>query len=376
MKLLQNILTTVDMGKSTNFVIESSVQLAKKFNSQITLMHVITEENISEQLKTMVKDSIKTKLDKIAQKMKSEGITINNIIIEYGVAFEKIIQEAQNNNYNVIVAGSGNKTANDSFKLGTTVEKLVRKNQIPLFVVKNESVRDIHQIICPVDFSEASARALHNAIILAEKYDAELTILNVFSPINIYSKRFDVDSHTENTNLKAKQEKDFHSFLEQFNLVNVNHRIEIIEGEPFAEILQYIKKNNIDLLLMGTTGKTLLSRLLMGSVTEKVIRELPCSFITTKAKDITDGYFESNLISIESILNSAKLSYQEKDYEKALEKYSIALKQYPDSIPIILGLIETNQAIGNEGNVAQYKEYAKEVVRRIWGKEYLDKLGF
>ncbi|MBN1117957.1 MAG: hypothetical protein JXA77_12165 [Bacteroidales bacterium] len=68
----------------------------------------------------------------------------------------------------------------------------------------------------------------------------------------------------------------------------------------------------------------------MGSVTEKVSREMRCSFITTKAIDITDSYFESNLESVESILNSDKESFTKKNYESAIEKYTIALKQYPD----------------------------------------------
>jgi tetratricopeptide (TPR) repeat protein len=188
--------------------------------------------------------------------------------------------------------------------------------------------------------------------------------------------RFEVDNEKENKTLKRKQEKEFNSFLKQFQLDGIKHNIEVRNGEPYLEILKYIKSNNIDLLLMGTTGKTGLSRLLMGSVTEKVTRELPCSFITTKSKDITDSYFESNLKSIESILNSARSSFKEKQYENALEKYTIALKQYPDSIPIILGLIEVNKALGNDGQVSHYQEYAQEVVKRVWGNEFLEKLGF
>jgi tetratricopeptide (TPR) repeat protein len=122
---------------------------------------------------------------------------------------------------------------------------------------------------------------------------------------------------------------------------------------------------------MGTTGKTGLSRLLMGSVTEKVIRELPCNFITTKSKDITDNYFDSNLKSIESLINSAKKSLEGKDFERALEKYTIALKQYPDNLPIILGIIETYKAMGNVNKVNSYRDYAREVVKRIWGEKYL-----
>lgn len=371
MKLLKNILVTIDFSESSKYVIENSIRLAEKFHSQITLMHVIADEKISSEILKMYTESVKLKLENISSTIKSKGIEVNKIIIEKGVPFEKIILEAQNNEYNVIIAGSGNKEKQEAYKLGTTVEKIVRKNQIPVWVVKNEDLKEIHKIICPVDFSDASKRALNNAITLAHKFGAELLIMNVFIPVNYSSMRFEVDNASENKELKKKQEKNLNEFLEQFDFSHIKYRIEIKEGEPFLEILKGIMKNKIELLVMGTTGKTGLSRLLMGSVTEKVIREVPCNFITTKSVDITDNYFDSNLKSIESILSSARKSFEKKDFEHALEKYHIALKQYPDNIPVILGIIETYEAIENKTKAEYYKVYGREVVKRIWGDKYL-----
>jgi len=376
MKLLENILSTIDFSDCSKKVVENSIYLAKKFNSQVTLMHVIKNGSLSKDLKEIVKESLEEKLTKISNDIEAEGVHVRNILVEFGVPFEKIIHEAQQNDYNVIVAGAGSNKDNGVYKLGTTVQKLMRKNQIPLWVVKDEDFKGIGKIICPVDTSDASARALSNAIVLSDKFDAELTILNIYSPINVFSTRFEVDNFQENATHKARQEKDLYAFLENFSLKNINHTIEIIDGEPYIEILNHIKARDTDLLLMGTTGKEGLSKLLMGSVTEKVTREVPCSFITTKAKDITHNYFESNLQSVESILNSAKDAFNKKQYDKALEKYNIALKQHPDNIPVIMGLINTYKAIGNKEQTGYFKDYARDVVNRIWGDEYLDKFEF
>jgi tetratricopeptide (TPR) repeat protein len=178
----------------------------------------------------------------------------------------------------------------------------------------------------------------------------------------------------EKMNLKLVQESEFNEFLEQFDIENVSYKKVTNEGVDYQEILNFISENKIDLLLMGTTGKTGLSRILMGSTTTKVTRELPCSFITTKAKDITDDFFESYLKSLESLIKSAKQLMDNNEYEKAIEKYSFALKQYPDSIPILMGLIESYQAIGNKHKVEYYKKYGHEVIERIWGHKFLKKI--
>lgn len=374
MKLLQDILVATDFSESSERAVEASVLFAKKFKSRIILVHVASDETLSEQTKSLLEQYINNKLGELKEKISDEGIYVSDIVVEKGVAFEKIIQVAQEKNVNVIVAGSGSKDMNDNFKLGTTVEKLMRKNQIPLWVVKNEEVKPISKILCPVDFSDASRRALTNAITLAHKFNAELSLIHVFVPVLSTSVRISIDIEEENKNLKNQKDKEFNRFLDDFDFGTVQYHKELLMGIPDIEINKAIKNRKSDLLLMGTTGKTVLSRLLMGSVTEKVTRELPCSFITTKAKDITDDYLESNLKGVESILNTANAYFLKHDYESAIEEFTIGLKQYPDNIPILLGLIDSYKAFGNNAKVAFYTEYKDEILRRTWGDNILNKL--
>jgi len=374
MKLLQNILVPVDFSESSSKAVDGAIMLAKVFDSRIFLLHVTPDNNVSAELEEFLMESINDRFNELRSRIEKEKISVGHIITEKGVPFERIIQMARTTNANVIVVGSGSKKEGDVFKLGTTVEKLMRKNQVPLWVVKNEGMRPIGKILCPVDFSDASRRALTNAITLAKHFDAELTILNVFTPFRISSPRLKVDHEAENMRLRKMQEKQYHAFLGQFDLGSVRAGQLFVDGEPHVEILNTVREKGIDLLLMGTTGKTGLSRILMGSVTEKVTRELPCSFITTKATDITEDFFEDNLREIESIISSARLRLEQAEYEKAIELYTTGIKQYPDNIPILAGLVESYKAIGDTDRAGYYRNYAREVIKRMWGEEYLERI--
>ena len=89
-------------------------------------------------------------------------------------------------------------------------------------------------------------------------------------------------------------------FLKNFDLTDIRLKKETQKGDPAVEILKALKRYKSDLLIMGTTGKSGLIRILMGSVTEKVIREVPCSFLTLKSEDIISLTLETRIRDIES----------------------------------------------------------------------------
>jgi nucleotide-binding universal stress UspA family protein len=64
--------------------------------------------------------------------------------------------------------------------------------------------------------------------------------------------------------------------------LNVSVEYHLLEGEPAEEIVRLAKSNNIDLIIMGSHGRTGLSRLLMGSVAEQVVRRAECAVLTIK----------------------------------------------------------------------------------------------
>lgn len=129
---------------------------------------------------------------------------------------------------------------------------------------------NITKILYPTDFSSHSNQAYFHAVALAEKHGASLTIMYVYSPSLLGNDR---------------QEPDYwRQQLEQISPVDTRipvHHV-FVQGDPAAEIVRYAQDAGIDLIVMGTHGRTGLERLLMGSVAEKVMRDAPCSVLVVK----------------------------------------------------------------------------------------------
>jgi nucleotide-binding universal stress UspA family protein len=131
----------------------------------------------------------------------------------------------------------------------------------------------VQKILYPTDFSSYSNQAYFHAIALAESHGASLTILYVYTP----------GSEGKDGNGPADR-RYWQNQLEQIRPINpriaVNHVF--LEGDPATEIVKYTRDAAIDLVVMGTHGRTGLERLLMGSVAEKVMREALCSVLVVK----------------------------------------------------------------------------------------------
>lgn len=133
---------------------------------------------------------------------------------------------------------------------------------------------NIKKILYATDFSPYSNQAYFHAVTLAEAHRASLTILYVYSP------------ETSGTaDGGAERGRDYwRSQLEQIRPVNPDipvHHV-FLEGDPAGEIIRYAGEACMNLIVMGTHGRTGLERLLMGSVAEKVMREAACSVLVVK----------------------------------------------------------------------------------------------
>lgn len=129
----------------------------------------------------------------------------------------------------------------------------------------------VKKILYATDFSSYSNQAYFHAIALAEHHGASLTILYVYTPAS-GKNGGDADRQYWRDQLEQIRPVDpgipvYHIFL---------------EGDPATEIVRYTSDAAIDLIVMGTHGRTGLERLLLGSVAEKVMRDAPCSVLVVK----------------------------------------------------------------------------------------------
>jgi nucleotide-binding universal stress UspA family protein len=133
----------------------------------------------------------------------------------------------------------------------------------------------IKKILYSTDFSSYSNQAYFHAVALAEHHHATLTVLYVYVP------GLDVPGAPREPGADRQY---WQEQLEQIRPIDqaipVNHIM--LEGDPASEIIRFARDAGIDLIVMGTHGRTGMDRLLMGSVAEKVMREAPCSILVVK----------------------------------------------------------------------------------------------
>ncbi|MEQ8634752.1 universal stress protein [Gimesia maris] len=143
---------------------------------------------------------------------------------------------------------------------------------------------DIKKILIPTDFSETSQAATQYAVELAKKFGAQLHLLHVIEDPVVYMPMF------ESYALPPKE--DFENFaktrLDNWILDEDKAGLEIsthwVHGNPFVDILKYAKREEIDLIVVGTHGRSFTAHLLLGSVAEKVVRKASCPVLTVRPK--------------------------------------------------------------------------------------------
>jgi nucleotide-binding universal stress UspA family protein len=143
----------------------------------------------------------------------------------------------------------------------------------------------IQTILHPTDFSTYSAYAFALACALARDYGARLVVVHVaMPPVIVYGEGVvPPDPEANRDRLRERLQQ----VVPQEPAVPVEHRL--ADGNAAAEILRLAEELHVDLVVMGTHGRTGLGRLLMGSVAEQVLRKASCPVLTVKTPQPSPG---------------------------------------------------------------------------------------
>lgn len=145
----------------------------------------------------------------------------------------------------------------------------------------------IERILCPVDFSPGSDRALEYAASLAEKLRAQLHILHVYQ-IPVYA--LPDGALLPGPEFSARLTDDVQNALRDLKerLGSLEPTTHMVEGIPHNQITKCAEDFGAQLIVMGTHGRTGLERFLVGSVAERVVRTSKVPVITVPLKDNED----------------------------------------------------------------------------------------
>ena len=157
-------------------------------------------------------------------------------------------------------------------------------------------MRSLNKILVPVDFSECSDEAFDDALELARRYGAELVVLHVWQPPRMMGPET-VFYPPEGTRQSVIHLVEEEARRQTGDFVAVRAAPEpevrlttLVEaGIPYATILDIAEREDVDLIVMGTHGRSGLSRFFLGSVTEKVVRHAHCPVLTIRIRKKAGG---------------------------------------------------------------------------------------
>ena len=140
----------------------------------------------------------------------------------------------------------------------------------------------LKKILCPVDHSECSYLALKYAISLALKDEAKLYLMHVIDSRLYDTEMYKLSPYKLNEIDESKIRTNLMKSLPEGTTDVLEVETIVVKGVPFNEIINAATEISVDLIVIGTHGRTGLSHIMLGSVAERVVRKAPCPVLTVR----------------------------------------------------------------------------------------------
>ena len=297
--LIKKILWASDGSKESNEALRLALYLGNKFSAGMICLHVnevhIPITHLHPSYEGLILDLTRESGSKFMQKFediaaKNPGIKFTSKVITDKVV-EGIIHTAGREGADLIIMGKHGHGMIERALLGSNTLKVLRKSSIPVLSIKTEKdVKDFHigKILVPMDISDTAESALFSALRLAETLGATITVLYVFwISGNVYELSPGlVDELVEHS--KSELEANVKRIKSEYAKVkgkepSTKIETEVINGaSPGVTVVDYAGDKDFDLIMVTTHGRKGFERLLLGSETEKIIREARCPVLALK----------------------------------------------------------------------------------------------
>jgi nucleotide-binding universal stress UspA family protein len=206
-----------------------------------------------------------------------------------GEPSETILEYADDHDVDVITMGTHGRTGLNRYIAGSVTERVVRLADVPVLTVRatdqSQLVGEYDEVLIPTDGSEPAAMAIDHGLAIAQKTGARIHAVNIVDVGDVaaspnYTPPTEVIEH-----LESEGEAATDRIATQARARGLDAITEVREGFPASDLLDYADEHDIDLITMGTTGRTGLNRYLLGSTTERIIRHAEIPVLAVNARE-------------------------------------------------------------------------------------------
>ena len=267
----EKLLVCIDGSEESRAAMAEALRLAQTGGSQVHLLQVVQIipefEAAAPDLMARVAEEVREQLEAAKAEAQASGVAIETRLLRSVSVFSAIIQEAEEIQPDMIVMGRYGRTGLARLLMGSVTARVIGHSPFNVLVIPKGAMMAFDRVIIASDGSACSQTAFAAALALARQRESKLIGVSVA---------------TEEGEIN-QAEKIVQQMLAAANQAGVPFQGMVPQGQPADDgIIQTAIKNEVDLIVVGSHGRTGLKRLLMGSVTERVIGQSPCPVLVVK----------------------------------------------------------------------------------------------
>ena len=294
-------LVPVDGSVQSDAAVVHAARFTEIYGAELTIIHVVDssvykDPDFVERMET----TGEMYLDRARKTAEEYGATVKSTKVLVGYPFDEIINEAVEIDASVIFMGATG--ISHSGHIGAVASRVLRGAECHVMLVRGGIPEAGYEnILIPTDGSKDAEYAAQSGLSIAKRFHAKVAACNIVDTSRIVEARVvtaagvgagrhygDIIKLPESAIKKMRQRmldesaKIAERVKEIAESKGVDARIVMRDGKPAPEILKIVRDEDIDLVVIGYTGKKTISKLLIGSISEKVVATAPCSVIIVR----------------------------------------------------------------------------------------------
>lgn len=274
---IERIILSTDCSEFSSGAEREAVNIAKRFNAELFILSVI-ETNpeftaLAPGILEKAEEKTRKYLEELRKRAEKEGIRSEIVIHEGDEPHRFIIDEASKRRANLIAMGRRGRKGLMRLMMGSQTARTIGHSPVSVLVVPRKAEIKFKNIVIATDASRFSEKAAEEAIELAKHTGASLYAIAVTRPDATKERIKESDDALERIRLSCQKE-------------GVKVEVEHVRNRPhekiYEAIIDFAKRHDADLIVMGSHGRTGMAKLLMGSVAERVIGHSECAVLVVK----------------------------------------------------------------------------------------------
>jgi universal stress protein E len=303
MKRFKQILYYADASERSCSALERAADLALRNRGRLTVLGVVQLPSDLDllapalqaaELRYMATQDLRERLEQFVEPVRQEDLRLD-IEVLIGTPFIEIIRSVLGHGHDLVMMNAeGGQGGLKGLFFGSTSLHLMRKCPCPVWVIKPGTHHRFERILaavnphpCDEDHPGVSNKVMQLATSLARLEGSELRVVHAWDHpgegvLRAHGRlpAADVDQIVRDTG--ATHESWLNALLARHPLGGLRHSVHLLRGEPAEVIVDLAAKRSIDLIVLGTIGRTGIPGLFIGNTAETVLRQVECSVLTVK----------------------------------------------------------------------------------------------